>query len=93
MYARGVVTSNFAPGALEFNRLVGAEIKIAIEKSGKTITSVAEAIAVERATLSRYCSGVKPIPVPTLLSICEEIGVSASELVARAEALIQTQQQ
>lgn len=49
---------------------------------------LADAIGIERATLSRYMTGRRSMPMPTFFKVAEALGMTPHVLMQRAEARI-----
>lgn len=49
---------------------------------------LAEAVGVERATMNRYMKGHRSMPMPTFFKVAEALGLTAQELMQRAEARV-----
>lgn len=62
-----------------------AQIRAEIAASGKTQGQVADAVGIERATLSRYMSGKRALPLQTFLDISDTLGIPAAHLMRLAE--------
>jgi Helix-turn-helix. len=54
---------------------------------------LAEAVGIERATLNRYMTGKRSMPMPTFFKVAEVLGLSAQVLMQRAESRIQPEAQ
>lgn len=67
-----------------FAQLIALEIRGAITARDLTIKDVAESIGVERATLSRYFTGKREIPISTAEAICIDIEISLGDVIDRA---------
>lgn len=68
---------------------VSAVIKMEMVGQGLRQQDVAERVGIHRETLSRYLGGKKEMPVGTLFQIAEALGLSAPEIMTRAETRIQ----
>lgn len=68
---------------------VAAEVRAEIAKApGLTVTSLAVTLGMRRATLTSRLKGHTPFRSSELHAVAEALGVPASELVARAEAVV-----
>lgn len=67
---------------------VSAVIKMEMVGAGLRQQDVAEAVGIHRETLSRYLGGKKEMPVGTFFQVAETLGLSAQEIMSRAEARI-----
>ena len=47
---------------------------------------LAAAVGIERATLNRYMTGKRSMPMPTFFKVAEVLGLSPQALMQRAEA-------
>jgi len=65
--------------------MIGKELRDAREKSGMTQEALSLASGVDRAYISRVENDHKSVSVAVLFRLCDAMGVSASELVARVE--------
>lgn len=68
--------------------LLGLELKGAIHAHGKTVGEIAEAVGIERSTLSRYLNGKREIPATTFILASRAIGVAPAVLMNRAMARV-----
>lgn len=68
---------------------VSVVIKMEMVGQGLRQQDVAERVGIHRETLSRYLGGKKEMPVGTLFQIAETLGLSAPEIMTRAETRIQ----
>lgn len=64
------------------------QIKVELVERGMEQKDLAEAIGIERATLSRYMTNRRPMPMQTFFAVAEAFGLSPRELMARAESRI-----
>lgn len=67
---------------------VSAVIKMEMVGAGLRQQDVAEAVGIHRETLSRYLGGKKEMPVGVFFQVAEKLGLSAQEIMSRAEARI-----
>jgi transcriptional regulator with XRE-family HTH domain len=65
--------------------ILGSELRGAIAAHGRTIGDIADALEIERATLSRWLHGRRPMQAWVVEGIAIEIGEAVAELVARAD--------
>lgn len=75
--------SNEETEALE--RALIAQIRAEIAAAGMSQGKVASAVGIEPATLSRYMSGKRALPLQTFLDISSTLGVPAANLMRLAE--------
>lgn len=68
--------------------LLGLELKGAIHAHDKTVGEIAEAVGIERSTLSRYLNAKREIPATTFILAAHAIGVSPAVLINRAMARV-----
>lgn len=66
-------------------RALIAQVRAEIAASPLSQGKVADAIGIERATLSRYMSGKRALPLQALLDICDTLGIPAGDLMRMAE--------
>lgn len=65
------------------------QIKIELVERDWDQKVLAEAVGIERATLNRYLTGKRSMPMPTFFAVAEAFGISPRVLMERAEARIQ----
>lgn len=68
---------------------LATEIKIELVARDWTQETLAKAVGIERATLTRYMTGKRSMPMPTFFAVAEAFGLSPRALMERAEARIQ----
>jgi len=68
---------------------LATEIKIELVARDWTQETLAKAVGIERATLTRYMTGKRSMPMPTFFAVAEAFGISPRALMERAEARIQ----
>ena len=68
---------------------VSTVIKMEMVGLGLRQQDVAERVGIHRETLSRYLGGKKEMPVGVFFQIAEVLGVTAADIMARAESRIQ----
>lgn len=73
----------------KFEAAINKQIVVELVERDMDQKTLAEAIGIERATLSRYLTGKRSIPMPTFIKIAEALKVSPQMLMQRAEARIQ----
>lgn len=66
-------------------RALIAQLRAEIAASPYTQGRVADAVGIERATLSRYMSSKRAIPLQTFLDICDTLGIAAGTVMGLAE--------
>lgn len=64
------------------------QIKVELVERGMDQKDLAEAIGIERATLSRYMTNRRPIPMQTFFAVAEAFGLAPQELMQRAESRV-----
>jgi transcriptional regulator with XRE-family HTH domain len=64
---------------------VAAELRAEIARQGRTITAVADSAGLVTSTLTRKLKGIHEFDVNELGRVCAVLGISASELLDRAE--------
>lgn len=67
---------------------LATQIKVELVERGMDQKDLADLVGIERATLNRYLKGHRSIPMPVFFQVAEALGVSAHELMTRAEARI-----
>jgi transcriptional regulator with XRE-family HTH domain len=67
---------------------LSTQIKVELAERDMDQKDLADAVGVERATLSRYMTGKRSMPMPTFFKVAEALGLSAQVLMQRAEARI-----
>lgn len=65
------------------------QIKVELVERGMEQKDLAEAIGIEKATLSRYMTNRRPMPMATFFKVAEALGLSAQTLMQRTEARVQ----
>lgn len=65
---------------------IATQIKVELVECGMDQKALAEAVGIESATLSRYMTGKRSMPMPTFFAVAEALGVSPRVLMERAEA-------
>lgn len=64
------------------------QIKVELVERGMDQKDLAEAIGIEKATLSRYMTNRRPIPMQTFFAVAEALGLAPQELMQRAESRV-----
>lgn len=64
------------------------QIKVELVERGMDQKDLAEKVGIERATMNRYMTGKRSIPMPTYFKIAAALSLSPQELMQRAEARI-----
>jgi transcriptional regulator with XRE-family HTH domain len=67
---------------------LATQIKVELVERSMDQKALAAAIGIESATLSRYMTGKRSMPMPTFFSVAEALGLSPRVLMERAEARI-----
>ena len=68
---------------------LATQIKVELVEHDMDQKGLADAIGIESATLSRYLTGKRSMPMPTFFKVAEALGVTPQVLMQRAEARIQ----
>ena len=71
-----------------FEAAIALQIKVELVERGMDQKALAEAVGIESATLSRYMTGKRTMPLSTLYAIAGVLGLSPRVLMERAEARI-----
>lgn len=66
-------------------RALIAQIRAEIAAAGISQGKVADAVGIERATLSRYMSSKRALPLQTFLDISSTLGIPAADIMRMAE--------
>lgn len=66
-------------------RALIAQVRAEIAAASLSQGSIADTIGIERATLSRYMSGKRALPLQVLLDICDTLNIPAGDLMRMAE--------
>lgn len=61
--------------------IISENIRLEIEKSGKSKTEIAKAIGVSKPTVSQYCSGRVQPSLSTLSRLCAFLDCSADDIL------------
>lgn len=69
---------------------LATEIKIELVARDWSQETLAKAVGIERATLTRYMTGKRSMPMPTFFAIAETFGLSPRALMERAESRIRS---
>jgi len=64
------------------------QIKVELAGLDMDQKDLAAAIGIERATLSRYMTGKRSMPMPTFFKVAEALGLTPQTLMQRAEARV-----
>lgn len=67
---------------------ISKQIKVELAEHSMDQKDLADAIGIERATLSRYMNNRRPMPMATFFAIADVFGLSPRALMERAEARI-----
>ena len=67
---------------------LSTQIKVELADREMGQQDLADAIGIESATLSRYMTGKRSMPMPTFFAVAEVFGLSPRVLMERAEARI-----
>lgn len=64
------------------------QIKVELADRSMDQKALAEKVGIESATLSRYMTGKRSMPMPTFFAVADALGLSPRVLMERAEARI-----
>ncbi|MDQ5862694.1 MAG: helix-turn-helix transcriptional regulator [Actinomycetota bacterium] len=64
------------------------QIKVELAEREMEQKDLADAVGTEPATLSRYMTGKRSMPMPTYYKVAEALGLTAKTLMERTEARI-----
>ena len=67
---------------------LSTQIKVELADREMDQKGLADAVGIESATLSRYMTGKRSMPLPTFFRVAEVLGLSPRELMQRAEARV-----
>lgn len=67
---------------------ISIQIKVELADREMDQRGLADAVGIESATLSRYMTGKRSMPMPTFFKVAEVLGLTAQELMRRAEARV-----
>lgn len=70
----------------EFQAALALQIKVELVERGMDQNGLADAIGIERATLSRYMTGKRVMPMQTFWAVAGVFALSPQALMERAEA-------
>lgn len=65
---------------------IATQIRVELAENGMEQRDLAEAVGIESATLSRYMTGKRSMPMPTFFRVADALGLSPQTLMQRAEA-------
>lgn len=65
---------------------LAAQIRVELVEREMEQRELAAAVGIESATLSRYMTGKRSMPMPTFFAVAEALGLSPRVLMERAEA-------
>lgn len=74
--------------ATRLEAAISMQLKVELVERSMDQKDLADAVGIERATLSRYMTNRRPMPMAIFFKISEVLGLSPRELMARAEARI-----
>lgn len=69
------------------------QITIELAERDMTQKDLAEAVGIGRPAMNHYLKGHKSMPMPTFFKVAEVLGLTAPELMQRAEARVQPEAQ
>jgi len=72
---------------------VATQIKVELIEAGMDQKALADAIGIERATLSRYMTNKRAMPMATFCKVAEALGLTPLVLMQRADSRIQREGQ
>jgi len=72
----------------DFEAAIAKQISIELLEKDMGQKDLAAAVGIEAATLSRYMTGKRSMPMPTFIAVAGALGLSPRELMTRAEARI-----
>lgn len=72
---------------------LATQIKVELAERDMTQKDLAEAVGVGRPAMNHYIKGHKSMPMPTFFKVAEALGLTAQELMQRAEARVPTEAQ
>lgn len=84
---RAVAYANIAYMQRSLEVLIVAEVRAEIARQGVTAAAIARSAGMTQSSLSRRLRGLQPLSAGELVLICEALGLQASEMVRRAEAV------
>lgn len=65
---------------------IATQIKVELVEREMDQKGLAEAVGIESATLSRYMTGKRSMPMPTFFAVSVALGLSPATLLERAQA-------
>jgi transcriptional regulator with XRE-family HTH domain len=72
---------------------ISIQIKVELADREMDQRGLADAVGIESATLSRYMTGKRSMPMPTFFKVAETLGLTPRELMQRAEARVPSEAQ
>jgi transcriptional regulator with XRE-family HTH domain len=72
----------------DFEAAIAKQISIELLERDMGQKDLAAAVGIEAATLSRYMTGKRSMPMPTFFEVAKALGLSPRVLMERAEARI-----
>lgn len=70
---------------------IAIQIKAEMAAQDWKQSDLANASGIPTSTLHRYLAGARDIPLPVFVDICQALGLSITELVARAQRRLDAQ--
>ena len=70
-----------------FTQRVAAELRAEAARKQVTQMAVAASVGRPQTTVSRWLSGTTPLTVDAIEALCEALGISVGDLIARASAV------
>ena len=77
--------------ATRLEAAISMQVKVELVERSMDQKDLADAIGIERATLSRYMNNRRPMPMAIFFAIAEVFGLSPRVLMERAEARLDLQ--
>jgi len=71
---------------------ISQQIKVELVDRGMEQKDLADAVGIERATLSRYMTGRRPMPMAVFFDVANVLKIRPRELMAAAEARLDRQE-
>jgi len=75
----------------EIQKAITVQIKAEMAAKDWKQSDLVRATGIVNSTLSRYLSAGRDIPLPAFVDICQALGLSINELVARAQRRLDAQ--
>lgn len=75
-------------GPTPLEAAISKQINVERVEHDMTQQALADALGIEKATLNRYLTGKRSMPMPVFFKVADVFGLPAHELLARAAARI-----